>query len=173
MNQDLQLSMAEPELSGKQWRAEMLEMMGRIADSLKQIYEQNAKLALLNQAKPHRTRQMNHPTYRRMDADRLVITARDGKVDCVYFILTIDAADALDIHPGQKGRIYDDLTCNPNADGGRRAVWRQWKDSLRLRSNAAFDVPCDHDWEIWELTTNAAGLLVKGELIETADPTLS
>lgn len=171
MSQDPQLSMntPEPDPYGKAWRAQMLEMIRDIAATTKKIYEQRALLELKTRAPKPRG---NHPTYRRMDADRLVITAKEGKVECVYFILTPETAKDLGILSGQKGRIYDDLTCNPKPDGGRCSTWRTWHGCLRLRSDSAFDVPCPNDWEIYALATNEAGLLVKGELLESADPTL-
>ena len=172
MSQDPQLSMipAEPDPYGKEWRAEMLEMIRDIAATTREICKQRARLAL-DPAQNARQRG-NHPTYRRMDADRLVITAKEGRADCVYFILTPETAKALDLNPGQKGRIYDDLTCNPKPNGGRCATWRTWHGCLRLRSDSTFDVPCENEWEIYQLTIKESGLLVKGELLEKSEPTL-
>ena len=170
MTQDPQLSLNDQELSGKPWREAMLETLRQIADSLDAIRELDRRQDARHVSK--QSRQWDRPIYRRMDADRLVISASNGKVDCVYFILTPATAKSLDVHPGQKGRIYDDLSCNPKAEGGRRAAWQSWKGCLKLRSSAEFDVPCMNDWEIWELKTNEGGLLVKSALLEKSEPTL-
>ena len=71
--------------------------------------------------------------------------------------------------PGTKGRIYDDLTCNPKPEGGRCSTWRMWNGCLRLRSDSAFDVPCEKEWEVHSLKTNEAGLLVKDELLDQSE----
>ena len=151
MTQDPQLSLNDQELSGKPWREAMLETLRQIADSLDAIRELDRRQDARHVSK--QSRQWDRPIYRRMDADRLVISASNGKVDCVYF-------------------IYDDLSCNPKAEGGRRAAWQSWKGCLKLRSSAEFDVPCMNDWEIWELKTNEGGLLVKSALLEKSEPTL-
>lgn len=165
--EDPQLTMTpEPEPYGKEWRAEMLDMIRDIAATTRKIYEQRAQIA----AQTRQTRPRgNHPTYRRMDADRMVITSKDGRVDCVYFILTPGTAKELDIQPGTKGRIYDDLTCNPKPNGGRRSTWRSWNGCVRLRSDSVFDVPCENEWEVYSLKTNEAGLLVKDELLDQSE----
>lgn len=165
--EDPQLTMTpEPEPYGKQWRAEMLDMIRDIAATTRKIYEQRAQLA--NQTQPCKAR-LSHPIYRRMDSDRLVILGKNGRVECVYFILTPDTAKKLDIQPGIKGRTYDDLTCNPKAESGHRSVWCIKTGQLCLMSRRSLDVPCENEWEIYSLKTNEAGLLVKDELLDQSE----